>query len=634
MKLNLNTLLVFLLFHIPLSSQTIKGKVIDTETSKPLSFVNIGIKGTSYGTASNTSGDFVINVPERFKNSTLQFSCIGYETKSLSVREVLRQKEVRLQPSVIPLDEVTVMPDSTLRSFLRRAARKIPENYTSSASLLTGFYRQTLRDEQDENNLRFVEALLESYKTPYTDKKDGTVKMLKTRKYISGKDFFPAVFYGGAHVMHRDDMVKYRAKALTGHKNYDYQVLGVKPYNDRKVYEIAFFPAESSSSSIKGQFYLDVETLAYIQIDYVKTQKGLDKRTRTTSQRGMEAVHNEESVVYDELEGEYYLKSGYSLEVFLDSDSNRFSLESEYVTTHLSTDNVSNFSFDEQVSEAYIPSVEAEDYRFSDWKGYSLLALPETANLVDTLSGTRLLSSQAKIKEPFLMKMFSVLQKLEVSVGVGRMNVSAPGGNYSLVSNGVHFQKQRKAKDGASLLQTHFGYQLNRHFYLTYQVNETVDDDFYLKHYYLGGRYYFPLKTVGNQILLNLDGGFLWGNMGVSLGEEHSEESFTFGEKKIKADKVQAYTGIRQSGVKIGAGLTYQFSPRFHFEIGCNYLFPVVEKDIAILEEKSGFFLFRKKAFEELSHEDIDYRIDDISGNDSGMKFDGWTFQIGVKMMF
>ena len=160
MKLNLFTLLVFLLFHIPLSAQILKGKVIDAETPKPLSFVNIGIKGTSYGTASNSSGDFVINVPERFKNSTLQFSCIGYETKSLSVREVLRQKEVRLQPSVIPLDEVTVMPDSTLRSFLRRAARKIPENYTSSASLLTGFYRQTLQDEQDENNLRFVEAWL------------------------------------------------------------------------------------------------------------------------------------------------------------------------------------------------------------------------------------------------------------------------------------------------------------------------------------------------------------------------------------------------------------------------------------------------------------------------------------------
>lgn len=202
MKLNLITLLVFLFFCVALSAQSLKGKVIDAETSMPLSFVNIGIKGTRYGTASNSSGDFVINIPEGYKYKPIQFSCTGYETKSLSVQDVLNQKEMRLKPSVVPLDEVTVMPDSTLRSFLRRAARKIPENYTSSSSLLTGFYRQTLQDEQDENNLRFVEALIESYKTPYADKKDGTVKMLKTRKYNSGRGFFPSFFYGGAHIAH------------------------------------------------------------------------------------------------------------------------------------------------------------------------------------------------------------------------------------------------------------------------------------------------------------------------------------------------------------------------------------------------------------------------------------------------
>jgi hypothetical protein len=465
MKLYLITLFFFLFFHLPLSALTLKGEVIDAETHEPLSFVNIGIKGSRYGTASNTSGSFVINVPEEYKNSTLQFSCIGYETKSLSVQEVLRQKKVQLQPSVVPLDEVTVMPDSTLRSFLRRAARKIPENYTSSASLLTGFYRQTLQDEQDENNLRFVESLVESYKTSYADNKDGTVKVLETRKYISGRDFFPAVFYGGAHVAHRYDKVKYRANALTGHKNYDYRVLGVKSYKDIKVYEIEFFPADGSSSTTQGRFYLDVESLAYIQVDYEKTQKGLDKRSRSTALRGLESIYGGASVSYDQLEGEYYLKSGYSLEVFLDSDSNRFSLGSEYVTTHLSSKDVSNIPFDEQVSETYIPSMEAQDYRHSDWKDYNILAFPGAANLVDTLSGNRLLSTDAKIKEPFSKKILSVLLKLEMGLSAGWMNVSAPGGNYFLASNGLQFQKQRKAKDGAFILQLHYGYQLNKQLY-------------------------------------------------------------------------------------------------------------------------------------------------------------------------
>jgi hypothetical protein len=308
MKFNLITLFCLLLFYIPLSAQTLKGRVIDAKTSKPLSFVNIGVKGARYGTARNSAGTFVLNVPEQHKNEVLQFSCIGFETKEVPVHKLSSQPIIRLQPSVVPLDEVTVMPDSTLRSFLRRAARKIPENYTFSASLLTGFYRQTLQDENDETNLRFVEVLIESYKTTYADKKDGTVKMLKTRKYISGRDFFPSFFYGGAHIAHFD-MVKDRSKVLIGHKNYDYRVLGIKSYNNRKVYKIEFFPDEKSPSTKQGRFYLDVESLAYVQVDFENTQKGLEKRSRSFSLKGIESLKREMSIVYDQSESGYYLKS-------------------------------------------------------------------------------------------------------------------------------------------------------------------------------------------------------------------------------------------------------------------------------------------------------------------------------------
>jgi hypothetical protein len=52
-----------------------------------------------------------------------------------------------------------------------------------------------------------------------------------------------------------------------------------------------------------------------------------------------------------------------------------------------------------------------------------------------------------------------------MGLSAGWMNVSAPGGNYFLASNGLQFQKQRKAKDGAFILQLHYGYQLNKQLY-------------------------------------------------------------------------------------------------------------------------------------------------------------------------
>lgn len=121
--------------------------------------------------------------------------------------------------------------------------------------------------------------------------------------------------------------------------------------------------------------------------------------------------------------------------------------------------------------------------------------------------------------------------------------------------------------------------------------------------------------------------------MGISMGEANSEEAFTFGGKKIKADKIHAYTALRQSGLKAGCGLSYQVSSRFHFEPGVSYLFPIVEKDVAIFEEKSGFFLFRKTAYEVLSDEEIDYRIDGISFANSAVDTNGWSFLLGLKMM-
>jgi len=626
-----------LFFHIitfPLSAITLKGKIIDANTSQPLSFVNIGVKGTRYGTASNSTGNFVLNIPDKYKNGIIRFSCIGYEAKERSIKELLNQQIVKLTPSVIRLNEVTIMPDSTLRSFLTKAARKIPENYTSTSSRLSGFFRQTLRDFEDENNLRFIEMLIESYKTPYSDTRDGTVKVLNTRKYISGKDFFPSLFYGGPHVTHFQDIVKYRSKFLAGHQNYNYQLLGIKTFNERKVYEIEFTPAKKSGSTLAGRLYIDIENLAYIQIDIEYCPENLKYRTRLPALKNIKSVHKTESVVYDQYKGEYYFKATHGSEIFQDTDNNKYLVGFEYVTTHVATENVSNIPFKEQAHERYTPVLEAADYRKTDWKNYNILAIPETINLIDTIQGSRLLNNNTKNPKPFSQKILKVLTNLEYGFNIGWIDFHSPGGNYSLSIDDLNFSKIRDTKDGAMSFQSHLGYRLNNHSYIVYESAESLDKDFHLRQYYLGGRYYIPLKTTGKRILFNLQGGWSWQNMGISLGEQEPGQSFSFGGKKIKADKVNAFSGLRQIGLKAGVGLSIQLSHIVHFAVGTDYLFPLTEKDIAIIQEKSGFFLFRKKFFEELSNAAIDYHIDDGSPNKSGMMFDGWSFSAGMKIMF
>ena len=67
MKKKTNLLLLFcaLFFSMSLHAQnSLNGKVTDDVTSEPIAGVNVVIKGTSSGTASDFNGDFSLNLKE------------------------------------------------------------------------------------------------------------------------------------------------------------------------------------------------------------------------------------------------------------------------------------------------------------------------------------------------------------------------------------------------------------------------------------------------------------------------------------------------------------------------------------------------------------------------------------------
>src|SRR5690554_1365122 len=107
----LSTSLFLLSLVSHLNAISLEGKIIDAKTKAPIPFVNIGLKNTAYGTASNSLGYFIFNLPEKGLGDTLYFSCIGYQTKAISVPTYIRPVTIQLQPVAIPLNEVRVMPD-------------------------------------------------------------------------------------------------------------------------------------------------------------------------------------------------------------------------------------------------------------------------------------------------------------------------------------------------------------------------------------------------------------------------------------------------------------------------------------------------------------------------------------------
>ncbi len=114
--------------------EIVKGKVINSVTSEEVSYTNIGIEGTFYGTASNSEGNFELKIPEEMKNSTIFFSAVGFVNKKIEVN-TLFEKEfniVKIDPQSYDIDDIDVAAQSkVLVRILTMASENIPYNFIS-----------------------------------------------------------------------------------------------------------------------------------------------------------------------------------------------------------------------------------------------------------------------------------------------------------------------------------------------------------------------------------------------------------------------------------------------------------------------------------------------------------------------
>ncbi len=90
----------------------VTGKVIDSETGEPIPGVNIIVKGTTVGTMTDASGDYLLNVPN--KNAILVFSFIGYSSQEIPL-EGRSKLNVSLVSETVGLEEVVVIGYGTQR---------------------------------------------------------------------------------------------------------------------------------------------------------------------------------------------------------------------------------------------------------------------------------------------------------------------------------------------------------------------------------------------------------------------------------------------------------------------------------------------------------------------------------------
>ncbi len=87
---------------------TVEGTVIDDISGVAVSGVNIFLADSDLGTVSDTNGIFSLIIPESLSMREVVFSYIGYRQQTIPVMAIKSKAVIRLEPTVIPMQQVGV----------------------------------------------------------------------------------------------------------------------------------------------------------------------------------------------------------------------------------------------------------------------------------------------------------------------------------------------------------------------------------------------------------------------------------------------------------------------------------------------------------------------------------------------
>ena len=300
----------FLLGNVMFSQSyfTLTGKVLDKNSRKPVAYAHVGIPEKGIGTITGHNGGFEFKVPERYANSTLIVSFMGYKTYKKPIKNFKNGSTIFIEQSASDLVEVVVMGENAIEDIIRKAVKNIPINYPSHPTTVLGFYRESLTD--DSLRYRYMaEGVLNIYKTGYQKISGEQVGLVQARK-INLKNPLDTTVYSGlssGHMAgHRFDFVKNREDFIDENffPVYKYWIEKITTYNDKPVYIIGFDKDENAKAynrkrskwkaladamtgkrknnlriegRMKGKIYIEQGSFAFVRAEFEILPEGLKK---------------------------------------------------------------------------------------------------------------------------------------------------------------------------------------------------------------------------------------------------------------------------------------------------------------------------------------------------------------------
>ncbi|WP_373519823.1 carboxypeptidase-like regulatory domain-containing protein [Pricia sp.] len=250
------------------SFKQFKGEVTGEDSNKSLVFATVAIEGTNVSTITNADGEFSLKVPndilDDVNESNVLVSFLGYRTKAIPLIQFDENgnNKIELSVSITELPEVNVEVPKDAEALVRETLKRKGENYFDDSTLMTAFYRETIRKRR--KNVSLSEAVVNIYKTPYNSLKKDGVKLYKARKSTDYDklDTLALKLQGGPFNALFVDVMKYPEYIFTDEtlENYNFSFDRSTRVNDRLIYVVDFKQLESILDPLyQGKLYIDAQ---------------------------------------------------------------------------------------------------------------------------------------------------------------------------------------------------------------------------------------------------------------------------------------------------------------------------------------------------------------------------------------
>jgi hypothetical protein len=241
--------------------QTVKGKVVDASSNRPVSYTNIGLEGTYYGTASDAEGNYELKIPEEMVEKDVYFSAVGFKSIQFPVKDLFDKEfnVVKLQAQSYGVDEVDIAAQNmVLIRILRMAAENIKYNYGAGPFNMHCSYNNECTVNNKVQEPQIASVLIydaKGYSEP--SKSDAYV----SRKYSVEKEKGDTDYQFSTGLMNIDDLleldwIRSGACILNPALLNDYTLsLESQPTIDGKEYWVILFSQKKPTLEGSGDFY-------------------------------------------------------------------------------------------------------------------------------------------------------------------------------------------------------------------------------------------------------------------------------------------------------------------------------------------------------------------------------------------